>query len=124
MESRETRQSTVAEWCRNAFGASSLRQRGIRLLEEAAEAAQTCDVDVDMAHRLLDYVWSRPKGALAQELGGVGLTTLALAEAAGLSADGCERAEVQRVLSKPLEHFRKRNQEKNQAGFAIVDLAE
>ncbi len=58
-------------------------------------------------------------GDLRQELGGVGVTTLALAAAAGVDADCCELSEVHRVLSKPLEHFTARNAAKNEAGFGV-----
>ncbi|WP_263418702.1 hypothetical protein [Terriglobus albidus] len=119
------RQVLVSQWCRNAFGveaATHLPQRGIRLLEESCEAAQAAGVDIFMAHRLVDYVWSRPVGELSQELGGVGVTLLAIAAAAGMSADDCEAREVSRVLAKPLEHFAKRNAEKNAAGFNAVPL--
>jgi hypothetical protein len=119
-ETRDEREARVGEWCEVCFGeveALSLPQRGIRLLEEAAEAAQATGVDVKLAVRLMEYVWNRPVGKLAQELGGVGVTALALANAAGLSADKCEAIEVERILSKPTEHFTRRNQEKNAEGF-------
>ncbi len=121
--SRSVRQAQVYAWCRLAFGeehANSLHQRGLRLLEEAIEAYQAAGGAADMAHRLVDHVFSNPVGALNQELGGVGVTLLALAAAASLSADEEEDREVDRVLSKPLEHFRKRNEAKNAAGFNVV----
>jgi hypothetical protein len=121
---RLARQRNIAEWCMAAFGveqATSLPQRGVRLAEEAIEAAQAAGAPIDMLHKLVDYVYSRPKGTIAQELGGVGVTALALAAAAGVSADECEAAEVARVLAKPLEHFAKRNAEKNGAGFLAID---
>lgn len=117
---RDARQTTVANWCRDAFGAgqaSSVPQRGVRLLEEAIEAAQAAGADRDMAHKLVDYIFDRPAGELSQELGGVGVTVLALAAAAGLSADQAECTEIARVLAKPLSHFAARNQTKNDAGF-------
>lgn len=120
MIDRNARQAKIGVWCEVAFGkaeAASLPQRGIRLLEEAAEAAQATGVTREMAHRMIEYVWSRPTGELSQEIGGVGVTVLALAEAAGLSAETAERVEVARVLSKPIEHFTRRNAEKNAAGF-------
>jgi hypothetical protein len=119
-EARDSRQQQIEAWCIAAFGhaeATSLPQRGLRLLEEAAEAAQAVSVDLAMAHHLLDVVWSKPAGEIGQELGGVGVTTLALAAAAGLWADEEEAREATRVLSKPIEHFRKRNQAKNDAGL-------
>lgn len=120
---RDERQRQVAAWCAAAFGtehASSLTQRGIRLLEEAIEAYQAAGGEADMAHKLVDYVFGRPVGELGQELGGIGVTVLALAEAAGLSADAEEAREVARVLSKDLAHFTKRNEEKNAAGFNVT----
>lgn len=118
---RKNRQQTVGQWCTDAFGAgqaASLPLRGLRLVEEAVEAAQAAGCDRDQLHRLVDYVYSRPVGEIGQELGGVGVTVLALANAAGLDADDCEREEVERVTSLPLDHFRRRNEAKNAAGFA------
>jgi hypothetical protein len=119
-ETRYARQQQIYSWCIAAFGhteATSLPQRGLRLLEEAAEAAQAVSVDLAIAHHLLDVVWSKPPGEIGQELGGVGITTLALAAAAGLSADEEESREATRVLDKPLVYFAKRNQAKNDAGL-------
>jgi SpoVK/Ycf46/Vps4 family AAA+-type ATPase len=73
-----------------------------------------------MAHQMLDYVWERPKGVLSQEIGGSGLTLLALAAAAALDADTCEQAELDRVLAKSDDHFKERNAVKNDAGFLAV----
>jgi hypothetical protein len=95
------------------------------MLEEALEAYQSATLGLPSeemrtkAHSLVDYVMTRLAGNLAQECGGVGLTLLALCEAAGISADAEEERELARVLSKPLEHFRERNKVKNDAGFAV-----
>lgn len=121
---RDVRQAANAQWVADAFGAEqaqSIPQRGVRLLEESDEAAQAAGVTREMAHRLVDYVWDRPVGKLNQELGGVGVTTLALASAAGLSADAAEVEEIQRIQAKPLSHFAQRNTVKNEAGFLIAD---
>lgn len=120
--SRDVRQKAVAKWCEDAFGgghAKSIPQRGIRHLEESLETAQACGCDAETAHRLVDYVFSHEPGKLAQEIGQAGITLLALAEAAGLSAESEEQREYLRVLSKPLEHFKARNQVKNNAGFNV-----
>lgn len=119
---RAERQRRVARWCNDAFGtghALDVPQRGIRLVEEAIEAAQAAGCERDMVHRLVDYVFDRPAGELAQEIGGVGLTLLALSHAAQVLADDCEAAELDRVLSKPLSHFAARNEAKNAAGFKV-----
>lgn len=117
---RDERQADVHRWCVAAFGdhdARSIPQRGLRLVEEAIETAQACGCDAAMLHRLVDHVYAKPVGELGQELGGLGVTLLALAEAAGLSADAAETAEIERVKAKPLEHFAARNAAKKAAGF-------
>jgi NTP pyrophosphatase (non-canonical NTP hydrolase) len=121
---RDQRQTMIADWARLAFGhdeATSLPQRGIRLLEETIEAFQAVGGAEDKAIELVKYVFARPAGKIGQELGGVAVTTLALAAAAGLSADEEERREVQRVLNKPLGEFTARNAAKNAAGFLVAE---
>jgi hypothetical protein len=73
-----------------------------------------------MAHRLVDFIFAKQSGEIHQEVGGVGLTLLALCESARLSAEDEEQRELARVLSKPTEHFRQRNQAKNEAGFEVA----
>lgn len=119
---RDQRQAMIANWAKMAFGreeATGLPQRGLRLLEEAIEAFQACGGDEAIAHELVAYVFGRPKGMIGQELGGVAVTVLALAAAAGLSADEEECREIHRVLSKPMREFTERNAAKNAAGFKI-----
>lgn len=100
-----------------ADSVGSLAERGMRLLEEAIEAFQAAGGAPAIAHKLVDHVFARPVGELAQELGGVGVTTLALAHAAGINADAAELAEVERILGKPLDFFRARHAQKVAAGF-------
>ncbi len=119
-DARDDRQKTVAAWCAGAFGAEqagSLPQRGVRLLEEAIEAYQAAGCDRTMAHLLVDFVFDRPPGRLGKEIGQVGVVLLAIAHAAGISADEEEAREVARVLAKPLAHYTARNAAKNAAGF-------
>ena len=119
---RDQRQVMIASWAEMAFGseeATGLPQRGLRLLEEAIEAFQACGGDEAIAHKLVAFVFARPKGTIAQELGGVAVTVLALAAAVGVSADEEECREISRVLSKPIREFTQRNADKNAAGFKI-----
>lgn len=121
---RDARQTRVVAWATAAFGphdASMLAVRGLRLAEEAIEAAQACAVSVEQIHRLVDYVYGRPVGEIGQELGGVGVTLLALAESAGMSAEQEEVREIRRVLAKPLDLFHQRNLAKNEAGLGVCD---
>ena len=120
---RDQRQAMLVDWARMAFGdveATSVPQRSLRLLEEAIEAFQACGCDEAMAHKLVSFVFVRPPGTVGQELGGVAVTVLLLAAAAGVSADDEEAREVHRVLSKPLREFSERNANKNAAGFKIA----
>jgi NTP pyrophosphatase (non-canonical NTP hydrolase) len=122
-DNREYRQGQVAEWCSAAFGsehASSIPQRAVRLLEEAIELAQAAGVPRPMAENLLGFIYCKPAGELHQEIGGVSLCILALATAAGLSAEAEEVREIERVMSKPLEWFAARNKAKNLAGFDVA----
>ncbi|HSX22870.1 MAG TPA: hypothetical protein VLE97_08875 [Gaiellaceae bacterium] len=117
---RDRRQEMLASWAELAFGkdqATSIPQRGLRLLEEAIEAFQAAGGDPGIAHKLVDFVFARPAGTVGQELGGVAVTAHLLAAAAGLSADEEECREIHRVLSKPLGEFTARNDSKNAAGF-------
>jgi NTP pyrophosphatase (non-canonical NTP hydrolase) len=119
---RDQRQVLLVDWARMAFGeaeAASIPQRGLRLLEEAIEAFQASGGDEAMAHKFVTFVFERPVGTVGQELGGVAVTVLLLAAAAGLSADEEECREVHRVLSKPLREFTERNANKNAAGFLV-----
>jgi hypothetical protein len=123
-DGRATRQGQIADWTVAAFGreeATGLPQRGVRLLEEAIEAYQATGGTVEMGHKLLDFVFARPVGSLHQEIGGVSVCLLALAAAAGLSADDEEAREVARVLAKPLAEFAARNRAKNEAGFRATE---
>lgn len=124
---RSARQAAVFEWALAAFGEDEVRSvphRAIRFGEEAFEGMQAAGVSEADAERVLRYVYRRPPGELRQELGGIAVTLLCLAAAAGLDADVAERAEVERVLSKPLEHFRERNQSKNDAGLVVGGLTD
>jgi hypothetical protein len=117
---RSERQMQIAQWVKDAFGeeqAASLPHLGIRMMEEAIELAQAAGTDKDMIHKLVDFVYGRPVGGIGNELGGLSVTALALASAAGLDLDAEEANEVRRVLTIPIARFRERNANKNAAGF-------
>jgi hypothetical protein len=113
----------VRVWAEMAFGqeeARGLPQRGLRLLEKAIEAFQACGGVPEIAHELVTYMFRRPRGSLSQEVGGAAVALLALANAAGLSAEAEECREVSRVLSQPVEEFSRRNALKNAAVFKMT----
>lgn len=121
--SRDRRQAMIAAWAEMAFGrdeATALAHRGLRLLEEAIETFQACGGNAEIAKDLVEHVFDHAPGAIGQELGGVAVAVLALAAAAGLSADEEECREVHRVLSRPVGEFTLRNAAKNAAGFKMA----
>ena len=113
-------QRIVFEWGRRAFGEDHMRDkqvRALRLVEEAIEYAQACGVPEEKIGACKNLVYSRPVGAAFQELGGVLVTALAAASSQYYKAEEVLEEEILRVLSKPPEHFAKRNEEKIDAGL-------
>ena len=93
--------------------------RAARFIEEAAELVQAVGLPKDHVLRALDYVYSRPAGEPAQEMGGVSNTQYALAGALGLSVAVCEDKEIARCLAKDPAHFAQRNKNK----VEVIDRA-
>lgn len=94
-------QQWVAHWMHHCFGPiipTNRRERGFRFLEEALELVQTKEIDVTQheAHQLVDYVYGRPVGQIAQEVGGVIVTLTALCNAVGADMEVCGDNELQR----------------------------
>lgn len=117
---RNIRQHLVHQWCEETFGwshAYNKRTRALRFLEEAIELYQAMDGDIPTAKNLLEYVFRNKPGDIRQEMGGVGITLLALGQMMGISADNAEADEFVRVQAKSKEHFQARNQVKVDAGF-------
>lgn len=118
-----TSQEILTKWAEDCFGSDQVNSpaiRGLRLAEESIEFSQSVDVPAEKLHALIDYVYSRPKGTPAQELGGVAVTALVAASSIGAQFDDCLQAETQRVLAKPREHFAARNQQKVDLGFTAA----
>jgi len=115
MIDRQQRQRAVAEWVEETFGkdqAKSQRIRCLRFIEEAFELVQSLNLSKHECIKVANAVYKRKSGAPIQELGGVGITLLALADSIGHDADCAESMELNRVLSKDKAHFQKRNAEK------------
>lgn len=98
--------------------ASLVPERARRLLEEAVEAHQAAVMSREEAHRIVDHVYDREVGELTQEIGGVGVCLLMLAEAAGVSADLAEDNELRRFLSLPQEKLDASRDRKEAAGIS------
>lgn len=110
----------IWEWGVRAFGMDHMtntRTRALRILEEAAELAQACDVPREIAFHTLNVVYRRPVGKMEQEIGGILVTVHAFCASQGVTPELMLENEVSRCLSKPPEHFAKRNQEKIDLGL-------
>lgn len=80
-------QRRVTAWLVACFGeerAIDPLERTYRMLEEALELAQACGCAEEDASRLVRYVFSRPRGGVPQEVGGVMVTVAGLCSAMGV----------------------------------------
>lgn len=98
-----TFQSRVQPWVWACFGeliAGDREERNHRFLEEALELVQSCGCTAHEAHQLVDYVFGRPIGEPAQEVGGVMVTLAALCLANHLDMHEDGEIELKRVWTK------------------------
>lgn len=118
---RLARQSAVTRWTADTFGHDNAHHRGervARFTEEALELAQAGGFTLEDLMLLAQHVFAKPPGTVSQEIGGVGVTLLSLAEAHGLDADACEAAEFERVRAIDTATFIVRHNKKAEAGVA------
>lgn len=98
-----TYQDRVRPWMLECFGpevAGDKATRNYRFLEEALELVQTLGCTRDEALKLVDYVYGRPWGEPAQEVGGVMVTLAALCLANDLRMHWAGEQELARVWTK------------------------
>lgn len=98
-----TFQSRVELWMATTFGEAISRdvvERNHRFLEEALELVQAKGCSAEEAHQLVDYVFNRPVGEPAQEVGGVMVTLAALCLAADLDMHEAAEVELARIWTK------------------------
>ncbi|MGE8449684.1 MAG: hypothetical protein ACN6OP_03465 [Pseudomonadales bacterium] len=96
-------QARVQPWMLACFGAeiaANSQERNYRFLEEALELVQACGATQSEAHQLVDYVYGRPVGERAQEVGGVMVTLAALCLAQGLDMHEAGETELARIWTK------------------------
>ncbi len=92
-------QRRVEEWLEACFPPeirSNRGERNHRFLEEALELAQSNGCSRADALTLVDYVFGRPRGDPAQEVGGVLVTLASLCSATDLNMDEAGDAELAR----------------------------
>jgi hypothetical protein len=107
-------QQRVAEWLSACFPPSvcaDREERTHRFLEESLELAQASGCSREDAHRLVDYVFSRPIGRLELEVGGVMVTLAGLCAAAGIDMNAAANSELDRNWSR-IELIRRKQESK------------
>jgi hypothetical protein len=99
-DSQSNFQSRVKPWLAACLGpalANDLAERNHRFLEEALELVQSTGCSQHAAHQLVDYVYGRPVGEPAQEVGGVMVTLAALCLANNLDMHAAADIELSRI---------------------------
>lgn len=106
----------VVNWVVEAFGEDyqkDKKARCLRLIEEAAELAQTQDVPKEQLHNLIEHVYSKDKGEYSQELAGCLTTICSAAGALGEDLYYVYEKEINRVEQPEImEKCRLKNMEK------------
>ncbi len=114
-------QSDVAEWMGQCFLpslTSNMTERGDRLLEEVLELLQAHGYDSARVPTLINYVFGRPVGEPAQEVGGVMVTLAAYCSVAGLSMQADGQAELDRINQPAvMARIREKQEAKNALHF-------
>nr|WP_313269016.1 hypothetical protein [Stenotrophomonas geniculata] len=114
-------QSDVAEWMGQCFLpslTSNMTERGDRLLEEVLELLQAHGYDSARVPTLVNYVFGRPVGEPAQEVGGVMVTLAAYCSVAGLSMQADGQAELDRINQPDvMARIRAKQEAKNELHF-------
>ncbi|MGJ7523297.1 hypothetical protein ACSFA0_22640 [Variovorax sp. LT1P1] len=93
-------QTRVEPWLLACFGPVKVGDeevRNQRFLEESLELVQSCGCTASVAHQLVDWVYSRPSGHKAQEVGGVMTTLAALALVQRIDMHAAADAELARI---------------------------
>ncbi|WP_414540882.1 hypothetical protein [Stenotrophomonas forensis] len=114
-------QAGVAEWMGQCFLPSlysNMTERGDRLLEEVLELLQAHGYDSARVPTLVDYVFGRPVGEPAQEVGGVMVTLAGYCWVAALDMHVAGDAELARI-SQPevMAKIRAKQEAKNALHF-------
>ncbi len=114
-------QADVADWMGQCFLPSlysNVTERGDRLLEEVLELLQSHGYDSARVPTLVNYVFGRPVGEPAQEVGGVMVTLAAYCSVAGLSMQADGQAELDRINQpEVMARIRAKQEAKNALHF-------
>jgi hypothetical protein len=109
----------IISFVRSRFGevAMNHNERSKRFIEEAIETVQAVGLTEKEVIDIVRYVYSRSVGALDKEIGGVGVTLLALTASLGLDFIHETNVELTRVENKSVEEWRARQNAKADIGI-------
>lgn len=117
----ETFQAGVSKWMGECFLPSlysNMTERGDRLLEEVLELLQSNGYDPTRVATLVDYVYGRPVGEPAQEVGGVMVTLAGYCWVAGLDMHAEGARELERITQpEVMAKIRRKQEAKNALNF-------
>jgi len=118
----ESDQERAWRWAVDVLGidaCTSIEERTLRFVEEAVELAQATGLSSGAAKRLIDYVYARPVGEPAQEVGGIMVTLWVLSRALGIDVKTAALSELERCETAEVrKKVRRRQKEKREAGVA------
>jgi len=121
MTGLDRKQKKVYAWVETRLGKlnQNKKERALRFLEESLELVQTIGVTESDIFAVLAHVYSKPQGETAQEIGGVGVTLLALSEATGISFDWALEREITRIHTSSPKKFRDRQDQNVKLGIGL-----
>lgn len=107
-------------WAVKMFGPVALdrHERLMRFVEEAIELAHAEGLPGIPIQRVIDRVYSRPRGNTAKEIGQAQACLETFAESVGLSSDREASIEFERVQQIPKEEWERRHKAKVELGIA------
>jgi hypothetical protein len=111
-------QKESGQWVIDKFGDkihACLEERGIRVLEEATEFAQSVGVSSEKMLNIIAQVMRKPPGEPIQELAGTLHTVLSAAESLNQDLETHFIEETRRINALPPEYFKDRHSRKVKA---------
>lgn len=99
-------QEDCSVWAHNCVGpvrATNMEHRALRFLEEGVELSQASGLTEEQCIEVVKYVFSRPVGEPAQEVGGVLVTLAILATTHLVQMDHAGRVELKRAYEHILK---------------------
>lgn len=104
----------ILNWAVTTFGpvARDPAERAARLLEEAAEVAQSFGVAEETALKIIKRTYSRPVGDGDKEIGGVLVCVHGLCAIRNIDPDEVLETEVTRVLNRDPAYWAKKHADK------------